>query len=455
MLIAVVLVLLVFGSILFHFLSPWWFTPIASNWTQIDTTVNITFWVTGFVFVVVNLFLAYVCVRYRYSPDRRAHYEPENKKLEWGLTAFTGVGVAAMLAPGLLVWGMFVDVPDDAHEIEAVAEQWRWSFRMPGEDGIFGQTDVRYIDVDNPFGMDPSDPNGADDLLVNDGELHLPLNQPVKVLLRSKDVLHNFTVPQIRVKMDMVPGMVTYLWFEPTRTGKFEIMCEELCGLAHFAMRGRMVVDEAEDYQAWLSEQTTYQESTERVAANPLIGQAQYALCSACHGAQGEGNEQLGSPKITGQSTWYMLKQLQNFKEGHRGSAEGDIFGSQMAAMMVALADDSAMRNVIAYVQSLPDNPAPQSVEGNIDRGRRYYGSCKACHGVDGMGIWSQNGPRLTGMSDWYMVTQLQNFKSGMRGYHPMDFGGNQMTLLSVMLSDDQAINDVVAYINTLTPPNE
>jgi len=452
MLIAVVIVLLVIGSLLFHFLSPWWFTPIASNWVQIDNTVNITFWVTGFVFVAVNLFLAYVCVRYRYRADREAHYEPENKRLEWGLTAFTAVGVIAMLAPGLLVWGMFVNVPDNAHEIEAVAEQWRWSFRLPGEDRIFGKTDVRFMDVDNPFGMDPSDPHGSDDLLVNDGELHLPLNEPVKVLLRSKDVLHNFTVPQMRVKMDMVPGMVTYLWFEPTRTGEFEIMCEELCGLAHFAMRGRVVVDEAEDFQTWQEQQPTYEETTNLAATNPIVGQALYGVCAACHGLQGEGNEQLGSPKITGQSAWYMQRQLSNFKEGIRGAAEGDVFGPQMAAMMVTLADDSAMRNVVAHVQSLPDNPAPQTIEGDIDRGSWLYASCKACHGEDGMGIWSQNGPRLAGMSDWYMVKQLQNFKSGLRGYHSQDFGGNQMELLSLMLVDDQAILDVVAYINTLTP---
>src|SRR6185436_436527 len=106
--IAVVLVLLVVGSLLFHFASPWWFTPIASNWTTMDQTVNITFWVTGIVFVAVNLFLAYCVFRYRRRKGHAAHYEPENKRLEWWLTIGTTVGVAAMLAPGLFVWAKFV-----------------------------------------------------------------------------------------------------------------------------------------------------------------------------------------------------------------------------------------------------------------------------------------------------------------------------------------------------------
>src|SRR3990172_8622520 len=123
---AVVLVLLVVATIIFHFASPWWFTPIASNWGTIDTTVDITFWVTGIVFIAVNLFLAYVIIRYRHKKGTVARYEPENKKLEIWLTGITAVGVAAMLAPGLFVWADFVDVPEDAIEVEVVGQQWRW-----------------------------------------------------------------------------------------------------------------------------------------------------------------------------------------------------------------------------------------------------------------------------------------------------------------------------------------
>ena len=117
---AIVLIVLLVGSLIFHFLSPWTFTPIASNWGMIDTTVDITFVVTGIVFVAVNLFMAYAIIRYRHKEGSKAKYEPENKKLEVWLTALTTIGVAAMLTPGLFVWAKFVNVPEGATEIEAV-----------------------------------------------------------------------------------------------------------------------------------------------------------------------------------------------------------------------------------------------------------------------------------------------------------------------------------------------
>ncbi|MEE8504943.1 MAG: cytochrome c oxidase subunit II [Kiloniellales bacterium] len=246
---------------MFHFWSPWWWTPIASNWGYIDDTIVITFWVTGAVFVAVVLFMAYCTFRYRYKEGRRAEYEPENKKLEWWLTGLTSVGVAVMLTPGLFVWNQFVTVPEEAAEFEVMAQQWQWSFRFPGKDGVLGTSDPRNINDDNPFGLNPDDPNGQDDVLVDDTEVHLPLGKPVKVVLRSIDVLHDFYVPQFRAKMDMVPGMVTYFWFTPTRTGTFDILCFELCGIGHYAMRGTVVVDEESDFQAWLNEQPTFKQS--------------------------------------------------------------------------------------------------------------------------------------------------------------------------------------------------
>src|SRR5690606_27925778 len=136
MALAVVIVLLVVGSLIFHFVSPWYFTPLASNWSAIDFTVDVTFWVCGIVFVAVNLFTAYCLIRYRHRKGHRAHYEPESTKLEGSLTAFTSLGVAAMLTPGLFVWGDFVTVPEEAAVVEALGKQWHWSFRFPGEDGV-------------------------------------------------------------------------------------------------------------------------------------------------------------------------------------------------------------------------------------------------------------------------------------------------------------------------------
>ena len=261
MVVAIALVLVGIGTLLFHFLSPWWWTPIASNWGYIDDTILITFWVTGVVFVAVMLFMAYCAFRYRYQEGRRAEYRPENNKLELWLTGLTTVGVVVMLTPGLFVWDQFVTVPEGAAEVEVVGQQWNWRYRFPGKDGVLGTSDVRNISDENPFGLNPKDPNGQDDVLIEDSEVHLPLDKPVKVLLRSIDVLHDFYVPQFRAKMDMVPGQITYFWFIPTRTGTFDVLCFELCGAGHHAMRGNVVVEKESAFQAWLEEQPTFAQS--------------------------------------------------------------------------------------------------------------------------------------------------------------------------------------------------
>ena len=260
MIVAIVLALVILGSIAFHFWTPWWWTEVASNWGNIDDTIILTFWVTGAVFVAVCLFMAYCVWRYRYQKNRKAEYKPENAKLEWALTIITTLGVIALLAPGLIVWNKFVTVPDDAVDIEVMAQQWFWNYRLPGNDGILGTTDIRNITDENPFGINLDDQNGYDDILIQADDLHILNNQPVKMNLRSIDVLHDFYVPQFRAKMDMVPGVVTYYWFTPIKTGNFEILCAEYCGTGHYAMRGRVLVDEESEYQQWLNEQMTFKE---------------------------------------------------------------------------------------------------------------------------------------------------------------------------------------------------
>jgi cytochrome c oxidase subunit II len=264
MAVALILLLVAAGSVLFHILSPWWWTPIASNWGYIDDTINLTFWITGFVFTAIILFMAYCVYRFRHEKGRRAVYEPENKKLEWWLTIGTGAGVAAMLTPGLFVWNQFITVPQGASEFEVVGQQWQWSYRFPGKDGRLGTSDIKHVSPDNPLGLNPGDPNGKDDVVIQGGDLHLPVGKPVKVLLRSIDVLHDFYVPHFRAKMDMVPGQVTYFWFTPTRTGTFEVLCAELCGVGHAFMRGKVVVEKESDHQAWLQGQQTFAQSSDQ-----------------------------------------------------------------------------------------------------------------------------------------------------------------------------------------------
>ena len=260
MFVAVIFAIIIIASIIFHFWSPWWWTPVASNWGNIDATIILSFWVTGAVFVGVCLFMAYCVWRYRYRPDRRAEYEPENKKLEWRLTWLTSLGVAALLAPGLLVWNQFVTVPKNAFNVEVLAYQWGWNYRLPGEDRILGKTDAKLVSYENPYGLNLNDPNGKDDIIVQDADLHLQIDQPVKINLRSLDVIHNFYVPQFRAKMDTLPGIVSYYWFTPTKTGKYEILCAEFCGTGHYGMRGTVLVDEKKDYSNWLAQQITFKQ---------------------------------------------------------------------------------------------------------------------------------------------------------------------------------------------------
>ncbi|ACA18267.1 cytochrome c oxidase subunit II [Methylobacterium sp. 4-46] len=264
-----VLVLIALGSVAFHLLSPWWWTPIASNWGYIDTTLIITFWITGTVFTLIVLFIAYCLARFRHRPGQRAAYEPESRRLEGWLTAVTALGVAAMLAPGLAVWAQFVRVPDSASQVEVVAQQWRWSYRLPGADGRLGAAGIQFVSDTNPLGLDPDDPAGQDDVVIDEGDLHLPLGRPVKLLLRSFDVVHDFYVPEFRAKMDVIPGTVTYFWFTPTRTGAFDAICNEVCGVNHYAMRGRVVVDAEPAYRTWLDQQKTFSNFAARPTREP------------------------------------------------------------------------------------------------------------------------------------------------------------------------------------------
>lgn len=290
MAIAIALIVIVIGSVIFHFWSPWTVTPIASNWGTIDDTLVITLIITGVVFIAINFFVAYAVIKFRHQEGRTAKYEPENKKLEVWLTVATSIGIIAMLAPGLVVYADFVEVPEDAMEVEVVGQQWSWSFRFPGEDGQLGKSAVEFISIDNPLGVDPLDPAGQDDYVVKGNEVTLPIDVPVKLLLRSKDVLHDFYVPHFRVKMDMVPGTVSYMWFTPTVTGEFEILCAEFCGLGHFNMRGKVYVVpqvEFDSYQRGLPTFAASMQAGKSEALSVLAQQgkeiAQSKGCLACH----------------------------------------------------------------------------------------------------------------------------------------------------------------------------
>jgi len=189
-----------------------------------------------------------------------------------------------------------------------------------------------------------------------------------------------------------------------------------------------------------------------QVSANgdPTKGKARYAVCQACHGADGLGNKALNSPKIAGQEPWYLERQLKNFKAGIRGADPKDKYGMQMRPMALTLADDQSLRDMAAYVSSMPAERAiVQTIKGNLEAGKRTYLICQACHGVAGEGNKTLNSPRLAGLQDWYVARQLKNFKSGIRGTKSGDMFGMQMRPMAMSLANDEAINNVAAYIAT------
>jgi len=285
---ASVLVLIVLGSVVFTFTSPWWFTPLASNWGQIDTILIITLIVSGIAFVAVNLFIAYAVIRYRRQEGRRASFIPQHRRLESVLIGITALGITVLLAPGLFVYSRFIKAPKEALLVEVVAEQWKWSYRFPGEDGKLGQTVPKLISSQNPYGIDPKDSSAQDDVLILGNEVHLPLGKPVRLQMRSKDVLHSFYVPQFRVKMDIVPGMVTHVWFTPTKAGKFEIACAEFCGIGHSTMRGVVIVEEEGTFLSWLKAQPTFagrEKPEDLVERGKQLAQANG--CLGCHTTDG------------------------------------------------------------------------------------------------------------------------------------------------------------------------
>lgn len=184
-------------------------------------------------------------------------------------------------------------------------------------------------------------------------------------------------------------------------------------------------------------------------AADAQAGKQAYAVCGSCHGAQGEGNQAQNGPRLAGQAPWYLRQQMQAFQKGMRGTQAGDTHGKIMQPMANMVQDPAALENLIAYIQTFPDTPAPATIDGDVVAGEQTYAVCKACHGDQAQGMEQMSGPALAGQSDWYLVRQIRNYQQGLRGYHPEDHTGRQMKSMVSNLSEED-INNVVAYINTL-----
>jgi cytochrome c oxidase subunit 2 len=181
-------------------------------------------------------------------------------------------------------------------------------------------------------------------------------------------------------------------------------------------------------------------------------GKAKFVVCEACHGKTGSGSKEIGAPRIAGQNHWYEERQLRNFKAGIRGEKPEDIFGVVMRPMSFTLTTDQDIVDVVAVLGTLDPDILPETVTGgDVPKGKEIFTICAACHGDDGKGIEVLSAPRLAGIPDWYLLRQLQNFEKGLRGTHADDIFGRQMGIIQkLMLADNQAFLDVIAYINTL-----
>ncbi len=186
------------------------------------------------------------------------------------------------------------------------------------------------------------------------------------------------------------------------------------------------------------------------LAQDLAAGEASFQICKTCHGQQGEGQLALNAPSLTGQFDWYLERQLKNFKEGIRGADAKDIYGSQMRPMSMTLADDAAVKNVVAYIKTLPAAKVKSTLGGDAAKGKPLYTVCATCHGQKGEGLLALNSPRLNNQHDWYLLRQIKNFKEGIRGKHPKDVFGAQMVPMAMTLADEEAMKHVIAYINSL-----
>ena len=171
--------------------------------------------------------------------------------------------------------------------------------------------------------------------------------------------------------------------------------------------------------------------------------------CTTCHGVEGIGNIAIEAPRLAGMEAWYLKRQLENFRAGIRGTHEEDVPGIAMRPMAAKLSDES-IADIVDWVGDWEYVPAEATVEGNVRQGRTAFQACAACHGANAQGNEALGAPALAGQNDWYLLTQLRNFRAGFRGSHQEDTFGSQMVTMSKTLTDDQAVIDVVSYINTL-----
>ena len=260
---AVIIWLITLLSLLLFLSGKWWLpAPISDHAHALDRQFMLTIIVVGLSFTAAQVGLGWMIWKYRDTGKAgdRALYSHGSNRLEVVWTVITAFVFITLGVMGQSVWASLRlnDAPPGSYTVEVVAQQFQWNFHYAGKDGKFGRTDPSLIDDSglNFIGLDPADPNAKDDAVT--AALAIPVNRPVELRLRSKDVIHNFWVPQLRFKQDLVPGMEIKVHFTANKVGKYELACAELCGQLHFKMKSFMLVlpeDELTALQALPQEQ--------------------------------------------------------------------------------------------------------------------------------------------------------------------------------------------------------
>lgn len=229
---------------------------ISTHGAEIDRLIHVLHIFMFLLFAGWLIFLVIALVRYRKRPGHKASYKAHHFKtptyVEVGVALFELVLLFAFSIP---LFYRIKNIPfpkEEALQVRVVAEQFAWNIHYPGADGIFGRTDPALMKPSNPIGLDREDPNAADDITTIN-QLHVPVNKPVSVQLASKDVIHSFAIPVLRVKQDVIPGTPSRVWFQAKQTGNFEIACAQLCGLGHYRMRGFVMIKTEEEFSNWLA----------------------------------------------------------------------------------------------------------------------------------------------------------------------------------------------------------
>lgn len=251
---AVIIWLITLATVILFVSKKWWLPPPISNHAAAyDRQFMITIVVVGIAFSLAQIGLGWVVWKYRETGDQtRSTFSHGSNRLEVVWTVITAVVFITLGVMGQRVWASLRlnSAPPGSYTIEVVAQQFQWNFHYPGNDNVFGHTDPSLIDdgSSNFVGLDDTDPSSKDDAVAT--TLAIPVNRPVELILRSKDVIHSFWVPPLRFKQDLVPGMAIRVHFTANRVGKYELACAELCGQFHYRMKSYMLVLPEDEFAA-------------------------------------------------------------------------------------------------------------------------------------------------------------------------------------------------------------